>query len=156
MQEHLDEEQKKTSGSYLFSYYNEQVDCINKWETGSLAPSFWGTGSTQVDMLFFFFVQGKPTNPAIQTCTKNTLFENYFNVDIHTVEWFHNHQNINREIKTVGFQKTDVWLERDTWRPRGSYCCRDIKTLLTSLTEQWELHAWEVILPNSQRRSSCW
>lgn len=40
MQEQLGEEQKKTSTSYLFLYYNEQVDNISKWETGNLAPSF--------------------------------------------------------------------------------------------------------------------
>lgn len=65
VQEQPGEELKKTSSSYLFSYYNEQVDSISKWKTGSLAPSFWGTGLTQgVHMLLFFFVKGKPTNPA--------------------------------------------------------------------------------------------
>lgn len=29
-----------------------------------------------------------------------------------------------------------VWLERDTRRPQGSYFCRDVKTLVTSITEQ--------------------
>lgn len=126
MQEQVGEEQKKTSSSYLFSYYNEWVDSISKWKTGTLAPSFWGTGLTQ-GVYTLFFLKGKPTNPATQTHTKNTIFKNYFNVESHMVEWFHNHQNIKLEIKTVRFQKTDICSERDIWRLQGSYCCRDVK-----------------------------
>jgi len=144
MQEQLGEEQKKASSSYLFSYTKTSrmiVSASGKLE--AQLPPVEGQAQHK-EHVRLFFVQRKPTNPAIQTCTSNNLLGNYFNIEIHMVGWkewcsdFKTTKIETKKPKTVRFQKVLLmllWLERDT-RPQGSYSCRDVKTLVTSITDQ--------------------
>lgn len=87
-QEQLGEEQKKASSSYVFSYtITSRLIVSASGELEAQLPPVEGQAQNKENTHFFFFVQGKPTNPAIQSCTKNNLLENYFNVETHTVGW---------------------------------------------------------------------
>lgn len=128
----LGEEQKNTSRSYLFSYTinSRFVESASGKLEAQLPPT---EGQAQHKQ------QGKPTNQAIQTYTKNNLPENHFDGEIHIVKWKEGWIN----FKPTKIQKNKIRYWRGllilAWLERGKatgFPLRNIKTLVTSITEQ--------------------
>lgn len=96
----------------LLLQYNQQVDSISKWRTGSSSPSCPVERQAQHKELTHFFFGAekayKPSNTALHKelpTWKLLQCRNSYGGVERTAEWLQNHQNINTEKKPNGFQK---------------------------------------------------